>query len=45
LIAGSDGEGKNYGKIWYDTSSRSYRALFDFSEQDFAPEIGQYYKV
>lgn len=50
LIAGYDREtGKDYGRIWYDTASRSYRVLFELQSNEglnyFKPVIGQYYKI
>lgn len=50
LLTGVDKNGE-WGRIWYDSSTRNYRVSFIIQTEDsektnyFVPQIGQYYKV
>lgn len=51
LSTGTDENGKEWGRIWYDSATRNYRVSFTIQAENsegtnyFTPQIGQYYKV
>ena len=51
LSTGTDENGKEWGRIWYDSATRNYRVSFTIQTENsegtnyFTPQIGQYYKV
>ena len=51
LSTGVDENGKDCGRVWYDSATRSYRASFIIQKENdketnyFDPQIGQYYKI